>query len=91
MIRRLTLALGGAALLSVTACADLDPGTQRAMTGGLAGAGAGALVGSFSGNAGLGAAIGAGLGAGGGFVYDRHVRARDQAFQQGVQAGRAQR
>jgi hypothetical protein len=91
MIRKLPLALGGAALLGLAACADLDPGTQRAMTGGLAGAGAGALVGSFSGNAGLGAAIGAGLGAGGGFVYDRHVRARDRAFEQGVEAGRTRR
>jgi hypothetical protein len=75
--------------LNGAACADLDPGAERAMTGGLAGAGT--LVGSFSGNAGLGAAIGAGLGAGGGFVYDRHVRARDRAFKQGVQAGRTQR
>ncbi|NKE43997.1 hypothetical protein HB662_04360 [Roseomonas frigidaquae] len=91
MIRKLPLALGAAALLGLTACADLDSGTQRTMTGGLAGAGAGALIGSFSGNAGLGAAIGAGLGAGGGFVYDRHVRARDRAFEEGVQAGRAQR
>lgn len=91
MIRKHRLALSGATLLALTACADLDPGTQRVMTGGLAGAGTGALVGSLSGNAGLGAAIGAGLGAGGGFVYDRHVRARDNAFEQGVQAGRAQR
>ncbi|MGG5889763.1 glycine zipper domain-containing protein [Falsiroseomonas sp. HC035] len=91
MRRKLSLSMSGVALLSLAACADLDPGAQRAMTGGLAGAGAGALVGSFSGNAGLGAATGAGLGAGGGFVYDRHVRARDRAFEQGVQAGRTQR
>ena len=91
MTRKVTIAIAVLTLFGLSACADLEPGAQRAMTGGLAGAGAGALVGSFSGNAGLGAAIGAGLGATGGFVYDRHVQSRDRAFQQGLQAGRAGR
>lgn len=91
MMRKPTLVLGALALLGLAGCADLDPAAQRAMTGGLAGAGAGALIGSLSGNMGTGAAIGAGLGAAGGFVYQQHVNSRERAFQQGVQAGRAQR
>lgn len=85
------LAIGAVSVFGVAGCADIDPAAQRAMTGGLAGAGAGALIGSFSGNMGMGAAIGAGLGAAGGFVYEGHVRSRERAFQDGVQAGRAQR
>lgn len=90
-MHRTTLALCGAALLGLSACADLDPTTQRAMTGGMGGAAGGALIGAMAGNAGLGAAIGAGVGAGGGFLYGRHVESRDRAFQQGVQAGRSGR
>lgn len=91
MMRKPILIVGVLSLAGLAGCADLDPATQRAMTGGLAGAGAGALIGSFSGNMGTGAAIGAGLGAAGGFVYQQHLNSRERAFQQGVQAGRAQR
>ncbi len=85
------LAAAGLLLLGLAGCADLDPTTQRAMTGGLAGAGGGALIGAMAGNAGMGAAIGAGVGAGGGFLHGRHIESRDRAFQQGVRAGRSGR
>jgi uncharacterized membrane protein len=85
-IRPAALLLGA---LSLSACADLSPTTQRVGTGAIGGAAGGALIGAMAGNAGLGAAIGAGVGAGGGLAWDRHVQARDRAFQQGVQAGRA--
>ncbi|RAI59219.1 glycine zipper family protein [Roseicella frigidaeris] len=78
-----------AATLSLAACADLDPTTQRTMTGAAGGAAGGALIGAMAGNAGLGAAIGAAAGGTGGFVWDRHVQSRDRAFEQGVAAGRA--
>ncbi|MCB4824799.1 YMGG-like glycine zipper-containing protein [Roseicella aerolata] len=78
-----------AAMLGLPACADLDPTTQRTMTGAAGGAAGGALIGAMAGNAGLGAAIGAAAGGTGGFVWDRHVQSRDRAFQQGVAAGRA--
>lgn len=89
MTRSLTFAATLLGALSLSACADLSPTTQRVGTGALGGAAGGALIGAMAGNAGLGAAIGAGVGAGGGLAWDRHVQSRDRAFQQGVQAGRA--
>lgn len=77
-----------AAILTLAACADLSPTTQRTGTGAVGGAGAGALIGALAGNAGLGAAIGAGAGAIGGRTWDQHVQSRDRAFNQGVAAGR---
>ncbi len=85
------LALAAALALGLAGCADLDPTTQRTMTGAAGGAAGGALIGAMAGNAGLGAAIGAGVGGSGGFLYGRHVQSRDRAFQQGVQAGRSGR
>lgn len=78
-----------AVCLALPACADLDPTTQRTMTGAAGGAAGGALIGAMAGNAGLGAAIGAGVGGAGGFAWDRHQQSRDRSFQQGVAAGRA--
>jgi hypothetical protein len=77
------------AALTLSACADLDPTTQRTMTGAAGGAAGGALIGAMAGNAGLGAAIGAGVGGAGGFAWDRHQQSRERAFNQGVAAGRA--
>ena len=74
-----------AAMLALSACADLDPTAQRTMTG----AAGGALIGAMAGNAGLGAAIGAAAGGAGGFIWDRHVQSQERAFQQGVATGRA--
>jgi hypothetical protein len=84
-MQRLLMAGLLAAALGLSACADLDPTTQRTMTG----AAGGAAVGAMAGNAGLGAAIGAGVGGAGGFVWDRHQQSRERAFQQGVATGRA--
>ncbi|MFL5258045.1 MAG: YMGG-like glycine zipper-containing protein [Rhodopila sp.] len=78
-----------AAVLALSACADLNPTTQRTMTGAAGGAAGGALIGALAGNAGLGAAIGAAAGGTGGFIWDRHVQSQERAFQQGVAAGRA--
>jgi hypothetical protein len=91
MKRSLVMASLLAAAIGLSACADLDPTTQRTMTGAAGGAAGGALIGALGGNAGLGAARGAAAGATGGFVWDRHVQSQERAFQQGVAAGRASR
>src|SRR5689334_18556899 len=72
------MVVGGlATALMLSACADLDPTTQRTMTGAAGGAAGGALIGAMAGNAGLGAAIGAAAGGAGGFVWDRHQQSRE--------------
>ncbi len=86
-MRRLVAPLALAASLSLGACADMTPTQQRTLTGGAAGAAGGAAIGALAGNAALGAAIGGGAGALGGFIYDRHERSREAAFQQGVREG----
>ena len=78
----IALCLGG--------CADMTDTQRRTGTGALAGAATGAVIGSLTGSAGWGAVIGAGAGAAGGFLYDQHKQAEQRAYQQGVQAGRAQ-
>jgi uncharacterized membrane protein len=78
-----------AAVLALSACADLSPSAQRLGGSTVAGAAGGALIGSFSGNMGLGAAIGAGVGALGGVAWDQHVQSRDRAFERGYSAGSA--
>ena len=80
-----------AAVLAVSACADMNSTQQRALTGTVAGAGVGAVAGAIGGNAGLGAAVGAGAGLAGGLLVDRQRRAEQAAFQQGVAAGRSSR
>jgi Glycine-zipper domain len=82
------LLLLAAVALPVAACADMTPTQQRALTGTAIGAGGGAVIGAIGGNAGLGAGIGAGAGLLGGLLVDRSRQAQDQAFQQGVAAGR---
>jgi hypothetical protein len=72
-------------------CAGMNDTQQRALTGTVAGAGTGAVIGAIAGNAGLGAAIGAGAGLAGGLIVDRVRQNEQQAFQNGVAAGRAQR
>jgi len=80
-----------AVALPVTACADMTPTQQRALTGTAAGAGVGAVFGAIGGNAGLGAAAGAGAGLLGGLLVDRSRQAQDSAFQQGFTAGQQSR
>ena len=85
------LLLLAAVALPVTACADMTPTQQRALTGTAAGAGVGAVFGAIGGNAGLGAAAGAGAGLIGGLLVDRSRQAQDTAYQQGFAAGQQSR
>jgi hypothetical protein len=63
---------------------------QRTLTGGAGGAAAGAVIGAIAGNAGLGALIGGAVGTTGGFLYGKHKESEQNAYNQGVAAGRAQ-
>jgi hypothetical protein len=79
----ITLALGG--------CANMSDTEQRTLSGAAIGAAAGTAIGAISGEAGWGAAIGTAVGAGGGYLYDRHAKAkeedRDKAYREGYEAG----
>jgi hypothetical protein len=74
-------------LTSLTACADLTPTQQRAMTGTGIGAAGGAVLGAIGGNAALGAVAGAGAGLIGGLVVDRVKKNEAAAYQQGYSSG----
>jgi len=80
-----------AVAVPLTACADMTPTQQRALTGTAIGAGGGAVIGAIGGNAGLGAAAGAGAGLLGGLLVDRSRQAQDNAFRQGFAAGQQSR
>jgi osmotically inducible lipoprotein OsmB len=69
-------------------CSGMSDTTKRTGTGAATGAVVGGVVGSFYGSAGAGAAIGAAVGGAGGYVYDQHVKSKDKAYQDGVQAGK---
>lgn len=84
--RGLTVAAG--ATLALAACSDMSTTQERTLSGGAMGAGAGLVGGAIAGNAGMGAAIGAGVGLVGGYLYDKNQKAKDEAYQQGVAAGR---
>lgn len=85
LLRRLPLVLAGAAMLSLGACADMNP-QSRAMVGGAAGGAAlGGIVGSFSGNTGFGALLGAGAGAGAGYLYNQ---SQERAYRDGYDRAR---
>jgi hypothetical protein len=76
-------------VVALSGCENMTPTQRRAGTGTLVGAAGGAAIGAMAGNAGMGAAIGAGAGLLGGLIYDQHKKSQDQAYQQGVQAGRS--
>jgi hypothetical protein len=59
------------AVVPLTACSDMTPGQQRAVSGTAIGAGGGAIIGALAGNAGLGAGIGAAAGLAGGLIYNQ--------------------
>ena len=82
----LTIAAG--MIFTLGACSDMSTTQERTLSGGALGAGAGLIGGAIAGNAGMGAAIGAGVGLAGGYLYDRHQKAKDDAYQQGVTAGK---
>ena len=70
--------------LAIAGCSD----TGKRVGGGTAiGAGAGTAVGAAAGNTPLGAAIGAGAGAAGGFLYDRHKKSKEKAYEDGYREG----
>jgi hypothetical protein len=75
-------------VVALCGCAEMTPTQRRAGTGTVVGAAGGAAIGAMAGNAGMGAAIGAGAGLLGGLVYDQHEKAKERAYQEGVDAGR---
>lgn len=89
-MKALNIGAAVAATLFLCGCAGMSDTQQRTMTGGLGGAAGGAVIGAIAGNAAMGAAIGAGAGIVGGYLFDRHERSREAAFQRGVQAGKQQ-
>jgi hypothetical protein len=65
------LLLLAALVVPVTACADMTPTQQRAVTGTAAGAGIGAIAGAIGGNTEFRAAGCAGAGLLGGLLFDQ--------------------
>ena len=80
-----------AAALGIIGCADMSPGTQRAVSGGAMGAAGGAVIGALAGNAGKGALIGAGAGMLGGVLVNEYNKSQQAAFQSGFTAGQQSR
>lgn len=76
---------------TVSGCAGLTPGEQRAATGTGIGAAGGAVLGAIGGNAGLGALAGAGAGLAGGLLYNHVKNNEDAAYHRGYAAGRSRR
>ena len=63
--------------LGLGGCANMSDTEQRTLSGAAIGAGAGTAIGAASGSAGWGAAIGTAAGAAGGYLYDRHQKAKE--------------
>ena len=88
-VKRGITAIVVAGALAMAGCAGMSQTEQRTLTGGAGGAAAGAAIGAIAGNAGLGALIGGAVGASGGFLYGKHKESEQNAYNQGVAAGRA--
>ena len=83
--------LGGLVTLLVLAgCADMSDTQRRTGTGAAVGAAGGAAVGAMSGNTALGAAVGTAGGAASGYLYDRHEKSKEDAYERGRRDGAAQ-
>lgn len=65
-------------------CAGMSQTQQRTLSGGAMGAAGGALIGAMAGDAAWGAAIGGAVGATGGFLYGKHKKSVNRAYQQGA-------
>ena len=78
----LTISLG----LVIGGCAS-DTG-KRVGGGAAIGAAAGGIIGAAAGDTPMGLAIGAAAGAAGGYLYDRHEKSKDEAYQEGYEAGK---
>ena len=88
-MKRIRTVSGVVALTGIlTGCAGMSETGQRTLSGSAIGAGAGGIIGAIAGNAGMGAAIGAGVGATSGFLYGKHKEATQEAYEQGVTAGK---
>ncbi|MCC7276563.1 MAG: hypothetical protein IT561_28120 [Alphaproteobacteria bacterium] len=74
------LAIAG---LLLGACAGMSPTEQRVLSGGAIGAGGGAVLGAIGGNAGLGAVLGGAAGLAGGYLWDQHKQAEEDAYYRG--------
>ncbi|MCI0429058.1 MAG: glycine zipper domain-containing protein [Rhodospirillales bacterium] len=88
MLKRVRM-ISVVALFAVVGCAGLSETEQRTLTGGAAGAAGGAVIGAIAGDAALGALIGGAVGVAGGYVWDQHKKAEEDAYQRGVQDGKA--
>jgi len=73
--------------LAFLGCAGMSDTEQRTLSGAAIGAGAGTIIGAIAGDAGWGAAIGAAAGAGAGYIHDKNVKSRENAYRQGYEAG----
>lgn len=85
-----TVAATLASLMLVAGCTGMSDTEQRTLTGTVGGAAAGATVGAIAGNAALGTGIGAAAGLAGGYLWDRHKKAEERAYEEGVAAGQQQ-
>jgi len=77
-------------LLVLAGCADMSDTQRRTGTGAAVGAAGGAAVGAISGDTALGAAVGTAAGATGGYLYDRHEKSKEEAYEQGRRDAAAQ-
>jgi len=93
MNRNLILAPALAAVLAMTACANMNPSQQSTLSGAAIGTAAGVAVGAITGEWAW-AAAGAAIGAGAGYLTEqerqRQAAAQQRAFDAGVQAGKQQ-
>ena len=72
------LVLAGCLVVGLTGCADMSSTERHTAEGAGIGAVAGALIGGLAtGRPLTGLAVGAAAGAGGGYLYDRHEKAKD--------------
>ncbi|MCM8612785.1 YMGG-like glycine zipper-containing protein [Accumulibacter sp.] len=78
-----------AGMLAIGGCANMSSTEQRTLSGAAIGTGVGAVVGAATGDWAW-AAGGAAVGAAGGYLYDQQKQKEQRAYQQGVQAGKAQ-
>lgn len=93
MTRKLFLTFALAGAVGLSGCAGMSDTEQRTLSGAGIGTAAGLAVGAITGEWAW-AAGGAAIGAAGGYLYDQEKKkeqaAKNKAYQEGVQAGKAQ-
>ena len=77
-------------LLVFAGCADMSDTQRRTGTGAAVGAAGGAAVGAMAGDTALGAAVGTAAGAAGGYLYDKHEKSKEEAYERGRRDAGAQ-